>query len=232
MNGFLKAFLGGVSLVSVIAGSMPVGAQTEPEPYEPAFTPAEWEIILDEYRRDPPREVLTYWGQPWMPTNVVRAGGSGRDRWALFDLGTDDSGNQYRLHSAERRVWFGTTGDRREYMFVQVFFADPAARGGIARRNVLMSVGCNHFFQNRGNNPPLPESINIIAFDDYDSSGNLVDTKVLTIYEADQLLSGASRIPYYAATFCRALHSYPALVDMLIRGQERDLPDRPSVFDL
>jgi hypothetical protein len=231
VNGFLKVFLGGVSLVSVFAGSVPAGAQTEPEPYEPAFTPAEWEIILDEYRRDPPQEVLTYWGQPWMPTNVVRAGGSGRNRWALFDLGTDDSGNQYRLHTAERRVTTSATGNQRERMFVQVFFANPAARGGIARRNVLMSVGCDHYFQNRGSGTPLPEVISVLAFEDFDGSGNLVDTKVLTINEADQLLRGASRIPYHAAMVCHAQHSYPALVDMLIRGQERDLPAGPSDFD-
>jgi len=230
MKRWYQIVVGGLSAALLTAGVLPAAAQVEQE-YVPAFTPEEWEIIEREYSADPPREVLTYHRRPWRPTNVVRSGGSGEDRWVLFDLGTDDSGNQYRLHSGERRVRTYSMGRQREYMFVQVFFVNPAARGSVAKRNVLMSVDCDGFFFNRGTGTPLPDDISIIAFEDFDSSGNLVETRVLSVLEANRI-RGGENIGRYAAMVCYAEHSYPTLVEMLIRGQQREVPSAPSDFEI
>lgn len=232
MSRWYPVFVGGLLIVLGL-GTVPASAQKQQrqQQYVSPFTAKEIEIINREYQINPEPEVLTYGGIPWMPTNVIRTGGSGADRWALFDLGKDKSGNQYRLHSKERIVRFGPFRERSEYPFVQVFFANPAARGGVARRHVLLSVGCRTFFANRGSGSPSPQETAVIAFEDFDSSGKLISTRTLSILESDQLTARGA-MSHHAAMYCRAVHSYPKLVEMLMRGQQRKVPSNPSIYEI
>lgn len=245
MKRVYQALVGGFTAVVIGVGALPVMAQSQGR--MTAFTPEEWEIISRAYHRNPDRNI----GQQqvhmlalynWQ--DVVKRGGSGRNRWVVLNLGTDQFGNRYFLNTQERmkvaidRVFVRTPEGRlvpeeRIYPVVQILFAGPPAQNGVVQRKVAMSTNCTRLLDRERliqwqMTYLLDSSDSPIAYKDYDRNGNVVESRNFSSSEKERI-SQQSNIQHHLEAACYAAYTYPALLDLLAEGQNN--PNVPSLYD-
>jgi hypothetical protein len=164
------------------------------------FTSEELSIIQREWREEHGELYAIPLGFP-----VAESGGSGRDRWALYQLDADEWGNQYMLHSDDVSSLSGSQSARSIQYTVQVYYQNPSQHDGVLLREVTFLGECR----------AVNAQVAVRVVQDFDATGSLMRTD----QRNESLRNAEGRERRDLSVACYAAHTYPYLIELLEQGQ-------------